>query len=445
MSWFGHWPLGLAWRLVLLVGAALLFGDLVIGSEFYATTFVAGLFLLASFGELIRFVTASDRDLARIIDAIGQSDFADRTIRIGRHGAATPLAEAFDNALARLRARSSAAEAERARLMTVVEHAPVPLLSIEDTGAVLLLNRAARRLFERVEMTRRAHLVGLAPELAEALAAPAGRHVLKLALPRGPERCLVSISHTVSTSRSAAILSLQNIQDELEASEIRAWEDLVRVLAHEIMNSLTPVASLAETAALMIGDMRSARSGADAELDELDEAVDAIHRRSGGLMRFVEGYRRFAEPPTPLKRQVAIDQLFERARRLSASLLDEAGVTLETEITPPGLAVEADPDLLDQALINLIKNAADATGGSTDAKIRLTAALDGQGRVSLSVIDTGPGLSPELVERIFVPFFTTKAKGSGIGLPVVRQIMLAHGGSIEAIAGAPGATFRLVF
>ena len=140
-----------------------------------------------------------------------------------------------------------------------------------------------------------------------------------------------------------------------------------------------------------------------------------------------------------------IDQLFERARRLSAALLDEAGVTLQTEIVPPSLAVEADPDLIDQALLNLIKNAADAARDSAEAKIRLAAGLDPRGRVALSVTDTGPGLPAELIERIFVPFFTTKPKGSGIGLPIVRQIMLAHGGAIEAVSGGTGASFRLIF
>jgi two-component system nitrogen regulation sensor histidine kinase NtrY len=439
----GNWPFGLAWRLALLVGAALAFGELVFGTELYATGLVAGLVTLFLFIELLRFTTASDRELARVIDAIGQGDFADRPLRIGRHSAATPLAQAFDSALDRLRLRSGVAEAARARLTTVVEHAPVPLLAIEETGSIELLNRAARRMFEGVEITNLAHLLAMAPELADMLAAPTGRHVLKLSLPRGPQRCLVSVARSVSTGRNAAILSLQSIQDELDASEIRAWEDLVRVLAHEIMNSLTPVASLASTAALIVEDLRAGRGGN--ELDELDEAVDAIHRRSSGLMRFVEGYRSFAEPPTPLKRSIPIDQLFERARRLSASLIEEAGATLETEITPPGLAVEADPDLLDQALLNLIKNAADAVRGGAEAKIRLTAGLDARSRVVLSVADTGPGLSAELIERIFVPFFTTKPKGSGIGLPIVRQIMLAHGGSIEAIQGMPGATFRLIF
>ncbi len=442
-SFLGGWPFGLAWRLTLLIAALLGFAMLVTSTDLYATSFVTGLVAVILFGELWRYATASDRELARMIEAIGQGDLADRPRRIGRHGAGTPLFDAFDHALDKLRRRNGAVEAERARLLTVIEHAPVPLLAIEETSSVQLLNRAARRLFEGTETTRREHLLTLAPALGDLLDGPPGRHVMDLALPRGLQRCLVSVARSAGAGRNTTILSLQSIQDELEASEVRAWEDLVRVLAHEIMNSLTPVASLAETASLMIEDLRAKPD--TITLDELEEAVGAIQRRSSGLMRFVEGYRRFAEPPVPLMRQIPVGPLFDRVGLLTASLLEEAGAALEAEVTPPGLMLEADPDLVEQALINLVKNAADAARGSAEAKIRLEGALDARGRAVLSVIDTGPGLTPDLIGRIFVPFFTTKPKGSGIGLPMVRQIMLAHGGSIEAVPGGPGATFRLIF
>ena len=219
---------------------------------------------------------------------------------------------------------------------------------------------------------------------------------------------------------------------------------ILRVLAHEIMNSLTPVASLAQTAALLVADL-GAQGGAAPELAELDEAVDAIHRRSAGLMRFVDGYRRFAEPPAPLQRPVPLAELFERAKRLEGTALAAAGVAIVTRVEPANLVVQADPDLLDQALVNLIKNAIEAVEPCAEKRITLTAGLDPQGRVVLAIADTGPGLAPDLAEQIFVPFFTTKPKGSGIGLPMVRQIMAAHGGTIEAVAGTAGATFRLRF
>ena len=438
------WRLAVVLRLAVALGGAAGLALLLSWTQYYAVSLVLALLLAVLVADLLRQAGATERELARVVDALGQGDLADRPLFVGRAGAERRLAQSFNQALERLRAKSATAEGERARLMAIVEHAPVPLLSLEANGHVQLLNRAARRLFEGVGLTRRDELSALAPELDAALSAPLDRRLLRLNLPRGPQRCLVSAASSTTAARSSTILSLQNIEGELEASELRAWEDLVRVLAHEIMNSLTPVASLAQTAALLVADL-GAQGGAAPELAELDEAVDAIHRRSAGLMRFVDGYRRFAEPPAPLQRPVPLVELFERAKRLEGTALAAAGVAIETRVEPANLVVQADPDLLDQALVNLIKNAIEAVEPCAEKRITLTAGLDPQGRVVLSIADTGPGLAPDLAEQIFVPFFTTKPKGSGIGLPMVRQIMAAHGGTIEAVAGENGAQFRLRF
>jgi two-component system nitrogen regulation sensor histidine kinase NtrY len=437
---------GVVFRVCLLAGGGAGLIWLGLRTEYYAVAALVSGILLLLLLDLLRYADQSDRDLAQVIDALGRGDLADRPLVLGRPGTDRPLALAFDRALDRLRRRSIAAEAERARLMAVIEHAPVPLLALEADGLVQLLNRAARRLFAGVAVSSRAELIRLAPELEPeaAAAAPLARRLVRLALPRGPQRCLVSVASSVTSARSTAILSLQNIEGELEASELRAWEELVRVLAHEMMNSLTPVVSLAQTAGLLVEDLRPS-AGAVPALAELDEAVDAIHRRSAGLMRFVESYRRFAEPPVPLKRQVPLAELFDRARRLEGAALAAAGVTLDTRIEPATLAVPADPDLLDQVLVNLIKNAIEALDHRAEKRVSLAAELDARGRVVVTIADTGPGLDPALAEQIFVPFFTTKPKGSGIGLPMVRQIMRAHGGTIEAIAEPGGARFRLRF
>jgi two-component system nitrogen regulation sensor histidine kinase NtrY len=438
------WRRGVLLRLLLLGAGTTGLGLLLSETRYYVVSTVLGALLILLILDFLRLSKAADRDLVRVIDALGYDDLADWPLIVGRQNVDQPIARALARALDRLRGRSAIAEGGRARLLAMVEHAPVPLLALEADGRIELLNRAARRLFEGVVVTRRADLVALAPDGDFIIDTPMTRRLVRLTLPRGPQRCLVSVAGSVSTGRSSAILSLQNIEGELEASELRAWEELVRVLAHEIMNSLTPVASLAQTASVLVNDLRVAAEPATA-LAELDEAVDAIHRRSGGLMRFVESYRRFAEPPVPVKRPMPVADLFDRTQRLHGAALNACGAILEIAIEPPTLAVLADPDLLDQALVNLIKNAIEAVECTTEKRIGLTAGLDSRGRVILTVTDTGPGLAPMLTEQIFVPFFTTKAKGSGIGLPIVRQIMLAHGGTIEAIPDPVGARFCMRF
>lgn len=442
------WPLGLALRLLAVGGAAALLGFLLVETRYFATALIVSATLALLFGELLRYATTSDRDLARVIESLGQGDFIDRPSEGGRFAVDSTLGRAFANALDRLRQRNRDAEGERTRLTAVIAQAPVPLLIVEADGRVELLNRAARRLFAGAEPARRGELAALSPSLDAMLDAPqGGRKLVPLALPRGVERCLVTVSRSISGGRASALLSLQSIQGELEANEVRAWEELVRVLAHEIMNSLTPVASLAQTAQLMVSELDDPQHRA-AAASELSEAIDAIQRRSTGLIRFIDGYRRFAEPPTPIRRPTPVAEIFDRARRLASGLAEAAAVRLDSRVEPPGLVLDADPDLIDQALINLVRNAIEAAEGANDAAVTLTATLDERGHAMLEVADTGPGLPDELRERVFVPFFTTKAKGSGIGLSIVRQIMLAHGGTVEALSrDTPpgGAVFRLIF
>lgn len=435
---------GIALRLVFLVSSTALLGALLSQTSYYAVSTLAAIILVLQLTEFLRYTTAADRELARIIEALAQGDLSDRPLVLGRQGADPPLARAFATALTGLKERSIAADGERLRLQAMVEHSPVPLLGIEADHRVELLNRAARRFFQGIDITKRADLIRLAPDLAPALEQPVARRMVRVALPRGLQRCLVSAVGNLAGSRRTILLSLQNIEGELEESELRAWEDLVRVLAHEIMNSLTPAASLAQTAGLLVEDLRD-EIGTRPALVELGEAVDAIHRRSAGLMRFVDNYRRFAEPPAPLARPVQLAELFDRAGRLAGPALAGAGVTLQTRIDPVNLGIQADPDLLDQALVNLIKNGIEAVEHCADKRVGLAAELDPAGRIVLTIADSGPGLPEGLTEQIFVPFFTTKAKGSGIGLTMVRQIMLAHGGMIEAVSGQGEDRFRLRF
>jgi two-component system nitrogen regulation sensor histidine kinase NtrY len=434
-------PIGLVVRVVALGVFASLVATLITTTQLYATGAIAIGLLAIGFAELVRYATAGDRETLRVIESIGWGDIADRAMpkRAG------PVASALNAALDRLRARSAQTEAESAAMRTVVEHAPVPLLTIEADGQVELLNRAARRLFDGVTISQAEHLLALSPELARLLRQP-GRQVVTLDLPGGQTRCLLSVATSLRAGRATTLVSLQNVQTELCATETRAWEELVRVLAHEMMNSLTPVSSLAQTSAMLIEDLAETL-GPDRKTDmaELHEAIDAIARRSSGLMRFIDGYRRFAEPPTPELRLVSIAQTLERTRTLAAGLPGAQDIEIAVAVQPPGLSFETDPDLLDQMLINLVKNAVEAVRDHSVKRITLSADLDLAGRPVLSVADSGPGLSKDTIEHLFVPFFTTKEHGSGIGLSLVRQIMLALGGTVAVASDENGAIFRLTF
>lgn len=432
---------GLALRVALIVALAGLLGLLLIQTQFYASSLIVALLLAACVSELVTHVDALGRDLTRVVEAIAAGELMPVLPR--RLG---PLGLALGRAVERLGARNAARETAIVRLTAEVEHAPVPLLALTDDGKITLLNRAARRFFDGVELTRIEQAEALSHDFAAALAAPPGRRMVHVVLPGGVARVLVATAQTIAGGRAQAIASLLSIEGELAQSELRAWSDLVRVLAHEMMNSLTPVASLAGTAESLVAELKQDLAGPPAPaLEELTEAMAAIARRSAGLMRFVDGYRRFAEPPQPVRRSVGLAEAFGRVRALMQASPAGAGVEFAVAIEPPNLAVDADPDLLDQALINLVKNAFEAVTGRAAPRVILAAALDARGRVAITVEDNGPGLAPEEIERIFVPFFTTKPLGSGIGLSLVRQIMVAHGGMVEPVPCGAGATFRLTF
>src|SRR5579859_52082 len=436
-----RFSLGLALRIGLIAGLAALLGLLLTQTQFYASALIVAVLLVIGVVEFGRYADALGRDLTRVVEAIAAGELMPVLPR--RLG---PLGVSLGRAVEKLGARNATRETAIARLTAEVEHAPVPLLALAEDGKITLLNRAARRFFDGVELVRLDQAETLSHEFAAALAAPPGRRMVHVALPGGVARVLVATAQTIAGGRAQAIASLLSIEGELAQSELRAWSDLVRVLAHEMMNSLTPVASLAGTAEALVAELKQELPAPPAPaLDELAEAMTAIARRSAGLMRFVDGYRRFAEPPQPVRRAVALAEAFGRVRALMQAAPAGAGVSFTLRVDPPNLAVEADPDLLDQALINLVKNAFEAVAVRSTPRVALTAALDARGRVAVTVEDNGPGLPADEADRIFVPFFTTKPLGSGIGLSIVRQIMVAHGGAVEPVPCGAGATFRLTF
>ena len=237
--------------------------------------------------------------------------------------------------------------------------------------------------------------------------------------------------------RRLTLISLQGLSGELDVVELKAWQDLVRVLAHEMMNSLTPICSISEGLA---GRLRAPGSDPAA----LAEDIEVIARRSAGLMHFVDRYRRLTDLPKAEPVKIRAANMAANLDRLMAGAIAAAGVDYASSVRPKALTLSADPDLLEQALINLLKNAIEAVSGRPGAAVRLGVSLD-EGQAALVVEDNGPGLPAEDPEAVFVPFYTTKPGGSGIGLTFARQIALAHGGRLEVKARPGGGTvFRLL-
>ena len=226
------------------------------------------------------------------------------------------------------------------------------------------------------------------------------------------------------------IISLQNIHSELEDKEIDAWQKLIRVLTHEIMNSVTPISSLSGTINTML-TKNSNEILNEEQISDINSAVSTIHKRSEGLIHFVNDYRSLTKIPKPNFQIVKINEIFERINELFESDFKEKDIKFNRRANPETLEVTCDPELIEQVLINLVVNAKQALVGTKDPEINLYAGVDTRGKFIMKVTDNGKGLTEDVIDKIFIPFFSTKKEGSGIGLSLSKQIIKNHNGTIS--------------
>ena len=325
---------------------------------------------------------------------------------------------------------------EPERWRALVDQAPSPLLFWPPEGAPRTANRAARVLFGVDD-----RIVGpLADRLPAREALEPGQHrTLVLPTPLGDRLFSLTVSEVEHRGRLMRLGALSDIQAEVHAAEAKALRDLVTVLNHEIMNSLTPVASLAETASDYLQDEASPSA------QSARAALAVLARRAEGLARFIDGYRALARLPPPQPRPTDVGRLLSEAAEMTRLSRGDGRLIVAYEPPNPALMRDLDPDLVAQALLNLLGNAAEAAAESAAPRVSLGLRLI-DGRAEILIEDNGPGVPEERREDVFRPFVTTKPSGFGVGLSLARQIALSHGGDITLPLPQPaqGARFRLV-
>lgn len=387
--------------------------------------------------QLIRYMETTNRKLTFFLESIENSDFTVKFSRDNKYGKDfQQLNQAFNQVFDAFRDVRAENESHLQYLHTVVQYVSIGLISFDQEGKVELFNNAAVKLLGTPYIHNISELESSNSELLEILRniKPGENTLLKKTL--NNYELQLSISATELRLRGTAfkLVSITNIHHELQHKEIEAWQNLTKVLRHEIMNSITPIVSHVETLNEIISDDMSwtpdTRLLTPETTEDLTKALKTIEKRSKGLLHFVDAYRNFSEIPTPTFGIVKVRDMFERLIGLFQGETKKHKIQLITQIIPEDLEISLDQELIDTVLINLFKNALEAVREQKNPTIKLNARLDDQAHAIIEVQDNGPGIIPEAQDKIFIPFYTTKEKGSGIGLALSRQIMQMHRGNL---------------
>ena len=426
-------------RVTVLAATLLLFAFLLVNKSLPFLT--AAVFLLATFQvySLIRFTEKTNRDLSRFLLSIKYDDTSQSFKSEGLGSTFTELKNAFDLVTRKIREKRSVAEVHARYLDTIIQHVGIGLLAFKTNGTVDLINTPAKKLFNVTTLRNIRDLERISPDIVPVLLdlKHGDRRLVKLHCEDEVRNISLFACTFLLRDECYHLVSLQNIQAELEEKEMEAWQNLVRVLTHEIMNSITPISSMTATLLDMLGsdEKQDGSKEKSFQIDELEEIADAlktIHHRSQGLMNFVNSYRNMTLIPEPQFTILPLSDFFMRLEKLMKPRLTAGNIDFRHSVEPKTLELTADPNLMEQVMINLVLNAVHAVEGRKDPLIRLSACLSPESTIIVTVEDNGVGIAEEALGKIFIPFFTTNKQGSGIGLSLSRQILRMHNATIRA-------------
>ena len=384
---------------------------------------------------MIYYVEKTNRDLNRFLLTIKHEDFSQTFLGLGLGSSFDDLKKAFNEIIQKFHRTRAEKEEHFRYLQTIVQHVGIGLIAFQSDGKVELFNTAAKRLLKLPSLKNIRDLNKISKPLMNTLLKMKTGQKALIKIHDGNEPSNLSISATefIMREQNFTLVSLQNIQSELEEKELEAWQQLIRVLTHEIMNSVTPIASLASTVNETINfDAQTSQPELSEESkSDIEGALKTIQKRSEGLLHFVEAYRGLTRIPTPDFTNFSVLDLLERVHQLMQTEISKKKIQCKIEVVPKDLELTADSELVEQILINILKNAIQAIDRQPNGKIDLSSKINDRGHIIIQLEDNGPGIPKDVQDNIFIPFFTTKEEGSGIGLSLSRQIMRLHRGSIS--------------
>ncbi|CAN5794941.1 sensor histidine kinase [soil metagenome] len=399
--------------------------------------------------DLYNFQHKAVDELDQFVESIQYRDFSRHFDEKHAPSELQSLRKGFNQITSTFKVISKEKETQYQYLQKILELVETGIISYEaETGEVMWMNESLKKMLELPYLKTIHSLKKRDESLYQDVIAlkPGEGKIAKAQLEKGSFKVLISATAFQTEEKKFKLVAFQNINEAMDETESKAWQQLLGVMTHEIMNSVAPISSLADTLKNRLEKSIPDLSNKTGAVEDLEIGIETIKRRSEGLLKFAETYRNLNKITQPNLKKVFVRDLFESLYQLMQPTLDQKNIQLDIVLKDTSLAVEADTSLVEQVLINLLVNAIEAVKDKAEAKIVLSAAAAPNKKVLLKISDNGSGMTAEVMEKIFVPFFSTKKTGSGIGLSLCKQIMMLHKGNIQVQAKMDeGTAFILQF
>jgi signal transduction histidine kinase len=399
--------------------------------------------------EMIRFQKKAQDEVNQFVESIHYRDFSRHFDVRKAPNELKPLRKGFNDINTTFKLISRERETQYHYLQKILELVDTGILSYEEeTGNISWINEAFKKLIS-IPYLKTVHSLekrepGLYLELIKLK--PGDSNIITITRNQQLIKILITASLMRSDDKFYKLIAFQNVSEALDETESKAWSKLLNVMTHEIMNSVAPISSLADTLKNRLQSPEIVNSVQSSELEDLELGIDTIKRRSEGLLKFTESYRSLNKITKLDLDKILVRNLFENLASLMRPTLEKKNIELEIILRDPALAIKADINLIEQVMINLLVNAIEAVKDREEPRLTLSAEIQSNNKTLVKVSDNGLGMPPELLDKIFIPFFSTRKTGSGIGLSLCKQIMLLHKGNIQVQSTeGKGSSFILQF
>ncbi len=429
-------------RVLLIVILSVLLGYLMVKDQSFRYSLICIMAIVVLTVSLISYLNATNRKVRFFFDSVRNDDSSLSFPTDVKNKTFRDLNKSMNTVNQQIQKLKIENRSQEQYFQILIEHLATGIITYDNKGYILHANSSARKLLTTEVLTHIQQIERIDEKLYQTIKniKPSERRLISISTDQNETQLSLKATSFRSNNAELVILSIQDIKNELDEKELESWMKLIRVLMHEIMNSITPITSLSESLSHIYGSVGKPvmpEQVTSRTITTTLQGLNVIKEQGKGLMSFVESFRKLTRVPEPVKKKFKVADLVSRVQILYSSLEKSDKVSLSVSLKDQEQEIFADQNLVSQVLLNLVKNALEANEENPDGQIRIVTGIDANDRPEICVIDNGPGIPEENIDEIFVPFFTTRQTGSGIGLSISKQIMRVHGGNLK-VKSVPG-------